>query len=73
MKYALQEVPAIYDADTLTFSFFFHSRGDKLQRTPLRLYQSLLHQILKRVPGALTDLIDYFEEQRKTIGEPGDK
>ncbi|KAJ6102456.1 hypothetical protein N7486_004883 [Penicillium sp. IBT 16267x] len=73
MKYALQEIPAIYDTDAVVVSFFFHGRGHELQRTPLGLYRSLIHQLLKRVPGALTDLIDYFEDQRKTIGEPGDK
>ncbi|KAJ5887721.1 hypothetical protein N7495_007762 [Penicillium taxi] len=73
MKYALREIPAIYDANTMVISFFFHGRGQELQKTPYGLYRSLIHQLLRCVPGALTDLIDYFENQRKTIGEPGDK
>ncbi|EPS29040.1 hypothetical protein PDE_03987 [Penicillium oxalicum 114-2] len=35
--------------------------------------RSLMHQLFKRVPGAATDLIDHFEEQRKTLGESGEK
>ncbi|RYO96491.1 hypothetical protein DL765_011580 [Monosporascus sp. GIB2] len=73
MKYALREIPALYGPDTLAFSFFFHGRGHELQRTPLGLFRSLLHELLRRVPGALPDLIDHFEEKRKTEGEPGEK
>ncbi|KAH6973908.1 hypothetical protein EDB80DRAFT_347602 [Ilyonectria destructans] len=73
MKYALQEVPALYGTNTLTFSFFFHGRSHKLQRTPLGLFRSLLHQLLKCVPGALPDLINHFEDKEKTEGKPGEK
>ncbi|KAJ5900022.1 hypothetical protein N7495_004766 [Penicillium taxi] len=73
MKYALQEIPAVYDVDALVISFFFHGRGHELQKTPLGLYRSLIHQLLKSVSGALTDLVEYFQEQQRTIGEPGDK
>ncbi|KAL8402645.1 hypothetical protein RB596_009127 [Gaeumannomyces avenae] len=73
MKYALRALPSIYGTDTLAFSFFFHGRGNELQRTPLGLLRSLLHQLLKHVPGALPDLIDYYEKKRKTEGEPGEK
>ncbi|KLU88157.1 hypothetical protein MAPG_07144 [Magnaporthiopsis poae ATCC 64411] len=73
MKYALRALPSIYGIDTHAFSFFFHGRGHELQRTPLGLFRSLLHQLLKRVPGALPDLIDYYENKRKTEGEPGEE
>ncbi|CAG9939384.1 unnamed protein product [Clonostachys rosea f. rosea IK726] len=72
LKFALREVPAHYGADTLAFSFFFHGRGHELQRTPLGLFRSILHQLLSRVPGALRDLIDEFEAKRKSVGEPGE-
>ncbi|KAK4141525.1 vegetative incompatibility protein HET-E-1 [Dichotomopilus funicola] len=59
--------------DALILSFFFHGRGDELQKTPLGLWRSLLHQILRKAPGALQDLIDEFGTKRKQIGEPGEK
>ena len=34
----------------LVVSFFFHGRGTELQRNPLGMFRSLLHQLLKRVP-----------------------
>uniref|UniRef100_A0A8H7NAA2 NACHT domain-containing protein n=1 Tax=Bionectria ochroleuca TaxID=29856 RepID=A0A8H7NAA2_BIOOC len=73
LKFALREVPAHYGADTLAFSFFFHGRGHELQRTPLGLFRSIVHQLLSRVPSALHDLIDEFEAKRKSVGEPGEK
>ncbi|KAM5359278.1 hypothetical protein ACJA88_015171 [Fusarium oxysporum] len=73
MKYALHELPALCGADTQAFAFFFHGRGYELQRTPLGLFRSLLHQLLSRVPGALRDLVDDFDAKRKSMGEPGEK
>ncbi|KAM6527505.1 hypothetical protein FSOLCH5_003571 [Fusarium solani] len=73
LKYALGECSSFYGKEVITVSFFFHGRGHELQRTPLGLFRSLLHQLLKRVPDALPDLIDYFKEKRKTEGEPGEK
>ncbi|PCD23153.1 hypothetical protein AU210_014676 [Fusarium oxysporum f. sp. radicis-cucumerinum] len=73
MKYAKDALPPIYGTNTLVFSFFFHGRGHELQRTPIGLFRSLLHQLLKCVPGAVPDLIKYFEDKRTTEGEPGEK
>ncbi len=73
VKYAKDALPPIYGKETLVFSFFFHGRGHELQRTPIGLFRCLLHQLLKRVPGAVADLIKYFEDKRTTEGEPGEK
>lgn len=73
MKYALDALPSLYGTDTLAISFYFHGRGHELQKNPIGLFRSLLHQLLKRVPGALPDLIHHFEDKRKTEGEPGEK
>ncbi|KAL8410397.1 hypothetical protein RB596_000186 [Gaeumannomyces avenae] len=59
--------------NTLVLSFFFHDRGHELEKTPLGLYMSLLHQLLSQVPDALPDLLDTFEKNRKEIGQPGEK
>ncbi|TLS23132.1 uncharacterized protein PpBr36_05745 [Pyricularia pennisetigena] len=73
MKYALRALPSVYEQNAFAFYFFFHGRGNELQKTPLGLFRSLLHQILNKVPGALCDLIKYFEDKQKTMGEPGEK
>ncbi|KPA35726.1 hypothetical protein FLAG1_11555 [Fusarium langsethiae] len=73
MKYAKDALPPIYGTDTLVVSFFFHGRGHELQKTPIGLFRSLLHQLLKCVPDAVPDLIKYFEDKRTTEGEPGEK
>ncbi|EJT68839.1 hypothetical protein, variant [Gaeumannomyces tritici R3-111a-1] len=74
LKYALDNgaVPRAGNT-TLVLSFFFHDRGHELERTPLGLYRSLLHQLLSQVPNALPDLIDTFEKNRKEFGQPGEK
>ncbi|KAK3350315.1 hypothetical protein B0T25DRAFT_459434 [Lasiosphaeria hispida] len=69
LKYALDKYETRDGA--LVLSFFFHGRGDELQRTPLGLWRSLLHQVLRRSPGVLQDLVDEFETKRKQNGKPG--
>ncbi|KAK2038174.1 hypothetical protein LZ31DRAFT_599887 [Colletotrichum somersetense] len=63
LKYAVEGVPSLYGTDTIALSFFFHGRGRELQRTPLGLFRSLVHQLLSRVPGALRDLLNDFENR----------
>jgi ankyrin repeat protein len=55
----------------LVISFFFHGRGTELQKTPLGLFRSFLHQLLSYAPSTAADLVQTFKEKRKTIGVPG--
>ena len=71
LKYAFSNHAVKNNA--LVLSFFFHGRGDELQKTPLGLLRSLLHQILRQAPDALQDLVDRFEQKRKENGRPGEK
>ncbi|RFU77499.1 nacht and ankyrin domain containing [Trichoderma arundinaceum] len=67
LKYAFsnqQQASSARDSD-LVLSFFFHGRGDELQKTPLGFFRSLLHQVLKQVPEALSDLVASFEQKCK--------
>ena len=41
-------------------SFFFHARGSVLQKSPLGLFRSLLHQILQQAPGLLSTFSSAF-------------
>ncbi|KAL7814025.1 ankyrin repeat-containing domain protein [Trichoderma gracile] len=72
LKHALskqRDMPSAAD-NGLVLSFFFHGRGDTLQRTPLGLFRSLLHQMLKQIPGALSDLVDSYQDKCREIGAP---
>ncbi|KAL6690585.1 hypothetical protein J3F84DRAFT_398280 [Trichoderma pleuroticola] len=52
----------------LFLSFFFHGRGEELQKTPFGLFRSLLHQTLKQAPDALPDLVDDFTQKCQDMG-----
>ena len=74
LRYALHHLKGTKaGAKDLILSFFFHGRGDMLQRDPLGLFRSLLHQVLTQVPDALAQLVATFEQRRDGIGEVGEK
>ena len=59
--------------DLVLASFFCDGTGVPLQRSPLGLFRSLLHQILSRIPHLLNQFTKNFKERWSTIGEPGVK
>ncbi|RKL15953.1 hypothetical protein BFJ63_vAg16098 [Fusarium oxysporum f. sp. narcissi] len=63
LQYLLNHMMAIFNTGevALILSFFFHGRGSELQRTPSSLFRSLLYQLLRQFPEALTDLIATFQ------------
>ncbi|EXL66944.1 hypothetical protein FOPG_16911 [Fusarium oxysporum f. sp. conglutinans race 2 54008] len=69
---SIQTDPNTVD-NAITLSFFFHGRGVEFQRTPLGLFRSLLHQLLRWAPDAVPGLVATFEERYKNTGEPGEK
>ena len=71
LRYALDNVMvgSYTVARAFVLSFFFHGRGAELQRTPLGLFQSLLYQLLSRVPDELPDLIATFQKYCNDFGE----
>src|SRR5271155_4172669 len=54
-------------------SFFFHGRGADIQKTPLGLFRSLLHQILDQIPELLSEFSSIFKKKCETEGKPGEK
>lgn len=54
-------------------SFFFHARGSVLQKSPIGLFRSLLHQILQQVPELLSTFSSIFEKRCETQGKIGEK
>ncbi|RSL38004.1 hypothetical protein CEP53_015273, partial [Fusarium sp. AF-6] len=75
LRYALDHVMEIPNTGegALILSFFFHGRGTELQKTPLGLFRSLLHQLLRQASKALEDLVVTFQERCETIGKPDEK
>ncbi|KAH7153752.1 ankyrin repeat-containing domain protein [Fusarium sp. MPI-SDFR-AT-0072] len=75
LRYVLDHIVTIPNTGegALILLFFFHGRGTELQRTPLGLFRSLLHQLLRQVPEALTDLVDTFQQRCETVDESGQK
>ncbi|KAF5583304.1 ankyrin repeat-containing protein [Fusarium subglutinans] len=72
LHFALREVKSSSAAKHgLIMSFFFHGRGDGLQKSPLGLFRSLLHQLLSEMPDALGNLVNTFQQRRDGIGKPG--
>ena len=74
LRYALDNVRATTNIrETVFLSFFFHSGGTELQRTPVGLFRSLLFQLLSQVPDAVPELVTTFQQRCETIGKPGKK
>lgn len=74
LKYALRQAEnQASPKKPLVASFFFHGRGADIQKTPLGLYRSLLHQILDQIPNSLPELISTFKKNCETQGMPGEK
>lgn len=72
MKYALQHSKERASRTELVIaSFFFHGGGVPLQRNPLGLFRSLLHQVLDQIPELLSKFYSIFKKKCETQGEPG--
>lgn len=73
LKYALQSIQRdepLSSNNVTTLSFFFHGRGVEIQRTPLGLFRSLLHQLLQRFPTQLLDVVRTFKSNCENMGRP---
>jgi hypothetical protein len=54
-------------------SFFFNGRGSTIEKTPLGLYRSILHQLLPRAPEQFSRLALVYKERCQARGEFGKK
>lgn len=73
MKHVLKSTSMIKEKNTIIISFFFHGRGTSLQKTPLGLFRSLLHQLALRYSSVLREINDVFSTNCKTQGQYGTK
>lgn len=71
LRYALDTHKAAHN--DLVLSFFLHGYGDELQRSPLGIFRSILHQVIREIPNSLPILLDTFGKKRMEIGKPGEK
>ncbi|KAI9733944.1 MAG: hypothetical protein M1834_002599 [Cirrosporium novae-zelandiae] len=65
LKYALRHINNDEFRSSNNFvilSFFFHGRGNDLQKTPLGLFRSLLHQLIERFPGVLSEVVQELQD-----------
>jgi len=64
LRYALDNVEKAsgFGRRDIVLSFFFHGRGVPLQRTPIGLFRSLLHQLLLCAPSALAELVTTYQK-----------
>ena len=72
LKYAFEAAKQNNEGVTLA-SFFFHGRGSLIQKSPLGLFRSLLHQILQQIPSLLTTFASLFRQRCDTEGQNGQK
>jgi ankyrin repeat protein len=63
-----QQLPAV---SPIIVAFFFNARGSHLEKSPLGLFRSVLHQILQRDHQLLTEMLQDFEEKERTRGKSG--
>lgn len=69
MKALFQHMQYITSLNTFVASFFIQATGSSLQKTPLGLYQSLLHQLYQEFPGAFAGLTETFKQKTRESGE----
>ena len=70
LKYALRKCKQHASPKKLVVaSFFFHGRGADMQKTPLGLFRSLLHQILDQIPDWLSEFSSIFKKRCENEGE----
>src|ERR1700712_4172780 len=50
MKFAYAKARKASTNDNIIISFFFNARGEKLEKSALGMYRSLLYQLLEKVP-----------------------
>ncbi|KAI9773682.1 MAG: hypothetical protein M1840_006956 [Geoglossum simile] len=66
---ALQKMPS--RERHINLDFFFHGRGTALQKTPIGMFRSLLHQLFCKVHSVRGPIQSAFQE-KKVFGEPGE-
>ncbi|KIY02140.1 uncharacterized protein Z520_02278 [Fonsecaea multimorphosa CBS 102226] len=67
----VSRVDSLRDKKVIVASFFIHGRGTQIQKSPVGLYRSILHQILTKAEILLTELTSTFVLNQQNQGEYG--
>ncbi|KAK2730929.1 hypothetical protein FQN57_003787, partial [Myotisia sp. PD_48] len=71
LKYALNDLSQSRNQSmpkVEIISFFFHGRGNELQKTPLGLFRFMTRELLHRFPNQLLDIIEVFKRKKSASG-----
>ena len=72
LRYAFETFKEMESSrESVIASYFFHGRGAAIQKNRRGLFQSLLHQILQRIPELLSSFSSIYKEKCDTQGEFG--
>ncbi|PMB65157.1 Kinase D-interacting substrate [Beauveria bassiana] len=74
LRQTLKRIKALPSAGKppLVLDFFFDRQGCALQKSPVGLFRSLLHQILTRVPHVLAAFVNDFQQRSAAEKQPPD-
>ena len=73
MKGAVKTIEREQGKRLVLASFFFHGRGQLIQKNPFGLFRSILHQIAQQVPEILIDLTTKYTKRSEVEGPFGKK
>ncbi|KAM0670874.1 hypothetical protein ACQRIU_001269 [Beauveria bassiana] len=74
LRHALERIKALPSAGKapLVLEFFFDRQGYALQKSPVGLFRSLLHQLLTRAPHVLAAFVNAFRQRSAAEKMPRD-
>ncbi|KIW34753.1 uncharacterized protein PV07_01511 [Cladophialophora immunda] len=67
----VSKVESQREENVIVASFFVHGRGTQMQKSPVGLYRSILHQILTKAKILLTEFTETFVVKQLNQGEYG--
>ncbi|ETS86578.1 hypothetical protein PFICI_00406 [Pestalotiopsis fici W106-1] len=66
MKHIWIQCKEKFFRDHIIAAYFFHARGEELERTPLGMLRSILYQLLKNNESLYQDFVPRFREKERT-------
>ncbi|CAD6589643.1 MAG: hypothetical protein ASARMPREDX12_003913 [Alectoria sarmentosa] len=71
VKYTYEAAERNRNETSIFASFFFHGRGALIQKNPLGLFRSLLHQLAQQIPDLSETLTSLYKKKCETEGNFG--
>jgi ABC-type molybdenum transport system ATPase subunit/photorepair protein PhrA len=67
MAFLLREFESTHPSEVI-LDFFFHGRGSDLQKAPIGMYRTLLHQLVMKVSRARRSIANAYQEEITKYG-----